>query len=352
MQLGITELSGSLAPGSTTWFRQSEARRAPLPSRMRRHDRHERDRGKVSVANTTTGSPATAGRRRARRAARADRRPRRLRGANFFEGAGAGSDALRTRPRRSATAAAAWRRTTTRPTSRPRRRRRGTPRRRSSRAADAGPAVSSTTPATARPTSPGGERDGHLQRARERLRQLVRRHVRDERRAHRRGLRRPDELHARPGHRLRGRGGCTVTVFAAQVSDQDTDDPPDQMAADHVFAFTTTALPLTPIHDVQGAAHRSPLVGTTVNTQGVVTARARTGSTSRTRRRTRARRPRRASSSSRAARRGRGRRRGPGGRLGDRVPPGGSDSTNLSTTELTSPSTSVLSSGNPLPRRR
>src|SRR6185503_19339117 len=33
---------------------------------------------------------------------------------------------------------------------------------------------------------------------------------------------------------------CTVTVFAAQVSDQDAIDPPDNMTADFVFSFTTT----------------------------------------------------------------------------------------------------------------
>ena len=33
---------------------------------------------------------------------------------------------------------------------------------------------------------------------------------------------------------------CTVTVFAAQVSDQDVIDPPDNMAANFVFSFTTT----------------------------------------------------------------------------------------------------------------
>src|SRR6185437_14921769 len=32
----------------------------------------------------------------------------------------------------------------------------------------------------------------------------------------------------------------TVTVFAAQVSDQDTGDPPDNMAANFVFSFQTT----------------------------------------------------------------------------------------------------------------
>lgn len=31
---------------------------------------------------------------------------------------------------------------------------------------------------------------------------------------------------------------CTVTVFGAQVTDADTDDPPDNMAADLVFSFT------------------------------------------------------------------------------------------------------------------
>ena len=32
---------------------------------------------------------------------------------------------------------------------------------------------------------------------------------------------------------------CTVTVLAANVTDQDTDDPPDNMAANHVFSFQT-----------------------------------------------------------------------------------------------------------------
>src|SRR5262249_43327088 len=36
---------------------------------------------------------------------------------------------------------------------------------------------------------------------------------------------------------------CTVTVFAAQVTDQDTDDPPDNMAANFVFSFSTEAAP-------------------------------------------------------------------------------------------------------------
>ncbi len=32
--------------------------------------------------------------------------------------------------------------------------------------------------------------------------------------------------------------GCTVTIHAASVTDQDGDDPPDAMAADHIFGFT------------------------------------------------------------------------------------------------------------------
>ncbi|HEY8225126.1 MAG TPA: DNA/RNA non-specific endonuclease, partial [Pyrinomonadaceae bacterium] len=32
---------------------------------------------------------------------------------------------------------------------------------------------------------------------------------------------------------------CTVTIFAGQVTDQDTDDPPDTMVADYVFSFHT-----------------------------------------------------------------------------------------------------------------
>ena len=36
---------------------------------------------------------------------------------------------------------------------------------------------------------------------------------------------------------------CTVTVFAAQVTDQDADDPPDVMEEDYVFSFTTFSPP-------------------------------------------------------------------------------------------------------------
>jgi len=65
---------------------------------------------------------------------------------------------------------------------------------------------------------------------------------------------------------------CTATVVAAQVSDQDASDPPDTMAADHVFSFTTVAPPAT-INEVQGAAHISPKNGQSVSgVEGIVTA--------------------------------------------------------------------------------
>jgi predicted extracellular nuclease len=70
---------------------------------------------------------------------------------------------------------------------------------------------------------------------------------------------------------------CTVTVLAAQVMDQDANDPPDNMAANYVFSFGTIA-PATRIHTIQGASHTSPLAGTLVlNVPGIVTARASNG---------------------------------------------------------------------------
>jgi predicted extracellular nuclease len=69
---------------------------------------------------------------------------------------------------------------------------------------------------------------------------------------------------------------CTVTILASQVTDQDTNDPPDNMASNHVFSFSTEPL-AAEIHDVQGAAHISPLVGRQVLVEGIVTAKASNG---------------------------------------------------------------------------
>jgi len=63
---------------------------------------------------------------------------------------------------------------------------------------------------------------------------------------------------------------CTVTVFAAQVTDQDANDPPDNMEADFTFTFQTVGPP-TPIYEIQGDGHESPFVGMQKRTTGVVT---------------------------------------------------------------------------------
>ena len=140
---------------------------------------------------------------------------------------------------------------------------------------------------------------------------------------------------------------CTVTIAASQVTDLDTDDAPDTMAADFSFSFTTPV----EINDVQGASHLSPLAGRLVSgLAGVVTAKLGNGfylqdgtpdpndATSE------------AifvfTSSSPTV------DMGDDVRVGGRVAefrPGGAASTNLTTTEITSPTISVLSGGNALP---
>ena len=65
---------------------------------------------------------------------------------------------------------------------------------------------------------------------------------------------------------------CTVTVRASGVTDLDADDPPDNMAADHSFSFSTVGIAAT-IMQIQGAGHVSPLAGQRVSeVPGVVTA--------------------------------------------------------------------------------
>jgi predicted extracellular nuclease len=154
-----------------------------------------------------------------------------------------------------------------------------------------------------------------------------------------------------PDSDFAGSETCTVTVFAANVTDQDATDPPDNMAANYVFSFATVAPPVA-IHEIQGASHISPKNGQTVsNVNGVVTAKRSNGfymqdpnpdadpATSEgifvfT------------SSAPSSV------------NVGDAVKvnghvsefrPGGSTSANLTTTELTTPSITVLSSGNTLP---
>ncbi|MCZ7569222.1 MAG: ExeM/NucH family extracellular endonuclease [Ardenticatenaceae bacterium] len=69
---------------------------------------------------------------------------------------------------------------------------------------------------------------------------------------------------------------CTVTILASQVTDQDSDDPPDNMVANYTFGFTTADVqicgdPATLIHTIQGSGTTSPINGTPdVIIEGVV----------------------------------------------------------------------------------
>ena len=147
---------------------------------------------------------------------------------------------------------------------------------------------------------------------------------------------------------------CTVTVTAANVSDQDTADPPDNMAGDHTFSFMTAAAPVapTPIHDIQGSAHTSPKANLDVaNVNGIVTAKRSNGFYMQD--------PVPDSDpatsegifvfTSSAPTVGVGDAVRVAGRVTE-FRPGGASSANLTLTEITSPSVSVLSSGNPLPQ--
>ena len=72
-----------------------------------------------------------------------------------------------------------------------------------------------------------------------------------------------------------GGESCTLTVVAANVRDQDADDPPDAMVADHVVTFTVATdiacgAPATFIHAVQGGGLASPIQNQVVEIEGVV----------------------------------------------------------------------------------
>ena len=67
---------------------------------------------------------------------------------------------------------------------------------------------------------------------------------------------------------------CTVKVLAAGVTDQDTQDPPNQMAADHTFTFQTVDQAVcgdaaTKIGAIQGAGATAAITGN-VSVEGVV----------------------------------------------------------------------------------
>ncbi len=75
-----------------------------------------------------------------------------------------------------------------------------------------------------------------------------------------------------PAVSLVGGETCTLTILANQVSDQDTNDPPDNMVVNFTVGFSpydvcTTAY--TPIYAIQGSGLSAAITGT-VTTQGVV----------------------------------------------------------------------------------
>ncbi|MGH2491808.1 MAG: ExeM/NucH family extracellular endonuclease, partial [Candidatus Limnocylindria bacterium] len=68
---------------------------------------------------------------------------------------------------------------------------------------------------------------------------------------------------------------CTVTALAANVTDQDADDPPDNMTANFVFTFQTADVftcgdPATRIHAVQGSGTSTSMSGMSTTIEGVV----------------------------------------------------------------------------------
>jgi len=68
---------------------------------------------------------------------------------------------------------------------------------------------------------------------------------------------------------------CIVSVYAAQVTDQDSSDPPDNMAADYSFKFFVVGA-CTTIPTIQGADNAS-LCGSVSNIQGCITGVAANG---------------------------------------------------------------------------
>src|SRR5262249_26447547 len=76
-----------------------------------------------------------------------------------------------------------------------------------------------------------------------------------------------------PTASLPGGTVCTVTVVAAQVHDADTGDPPDGLAANYVFSFSTvdTAPSVTTTVPVDTATHVATNATITVNWDEPVT---------------------------------------------------------------------------------
>ncbi len=68
---------------------------------------------------------------------------------------------------------------------------------------------------------------------------------------------------------------CLLEIYAAQVTDDDTEDPPDTMESNFSLSFSVAygcGDPFTAIPEIQGSGASSPLVGNVVSTEGIVTA--------------------------------------------------------------------------------
>ena len=82
----------------------------------------------------------------------------------------------------------------------------------------------------------------------------------------------PTTFTINPGSDFIGGETCTLTVVAANVSDQDSNDPPNNMVLDFVVGFTTFDVctqPYTSIPAIQGSGPNAAITGT-LTTQGVV----------------------------------------------------------------------------------
>ncbi len=144
---------------------------------------------------------------------------------------------------------------------------------------------------------------------------------------------------------------CAVTISRLAVADQDTNDPPDNMAADYSWSFTTAAGPPVTIHDIQGASHFSPLNNQTVTgVAGIVTARRTNGFYFQD--------PNADANDATSEGIFVFTSSAPTVSVGDSVKvsgkvtefrPGGATTGNLTTTEIGGPTVALVSSGNPLP---
>jgi predicted extracellular nuclease len=82
----------------------------------------------------------------------------------------------------------------------------------------------------------------------------------------------PTDFTLDPGISLTDGETCTLTILANQVSDQDGNDPPDNMVMNFVVGFSpfdVCAASYTPIYTIQGSGLSTPIPGT-VTTKGVV----------------------------------------------------------------------------------